>query len=75
MMLAQAQRRRAIEADATALSNGYHAFEQEHGTRWTVGDAAAPAELFVSMSGPGMLIQQFRGATQCLEERAVSRAA
>ncbi len=33
IVLAQAQRQRAIEADATALSDGYHAFEQENGIR------------------------------------------
>ena len=74
IVLAQAQRQRAIETDATALSDGYHAFEQENGIRWTTGDAAVPAELFAGMSGPGMLMLHFGCTTQYLEEGTECRA-
>jgi hypothetical protein len=75
VVLAQAQRQRAIEADAASLSDGYHAFEAQTGIRWTDGDAAVPAALFAGMSGSGMLILQFGAATRYLNEGAVSRAA
>jgi hypothetical protein len=75
IVLAQAPRQRAIEADAASLADGYHAFEAQNGTRWTNGDAAVPAELFAGMRGPGMLILQFGAATRYLNESTVSRAA
>ncbi len=75
IVLAQARRQCAIEAEATMLSDGYHAFEAANGIRWTNGDAAVPAELFAGMRGPGMLILQFGAATRYLNEGAVRRAA
>ena len=51
IVLAQARRQRAVEADAASLVDGYHAFEPDNGIRWTDGDAAVPPELFAGMSG------------------------
>ena len=56
------------------LSDGYHAFEAANGIRWTDGDAAVPAELFAGMSGRGMLILEFGGTTQYLDEGSIRRA-
>jgi hypothetical protein len=75
IVLAQARRQCAIEAEAVTLSDGYHAFEAANGIRWTNGDAAVPAALFAGMRGPGMLMLHFGAATQYLDEGAVSRAA
>ena len=42
IVLAQARRQRAVEADATSLIDGYHVFEPANRIRWTDGDAAGP---------------------------------
>ena len=75
IVLAQARRQRAIEADAASLADGYHAFEAQTGIRWTDGDAAVPAALFAGMSGPGLLILQFGAMTRYPDEGIVYRAA
>ena len=66
IVLAQARRQRVIDAKASSLSKGYYAFEAENGIRWTNGDAAIPTELFVGMSGPGMLMLHLGAATRYL---------
>jgi hypothetical protein len=43
IVLAQARRQRAIEADDATLMDGYYAFEAETGIRWTNGNAAVPS--------------------------------
>jgi hypothetical protein len=75
IVLAQARRQRAIEADAASLADGYHAFEAQTGIRWTDGDAAVPAALFAGMSGPGLLMLQFGAMTRYPDEGIVYRAA
>ena len=75
LVLAEARRQRAIEAEAVSLTDGYHAFEAVDGIRWTDGDAAVPAELFAGMSGPGMLMVQLGGAAQYVADGVVGRAA
>jgi hypothetical protein len=74
-VLAQAQRQRAVEADATSLIDGYHAFEPDNGIRWTDGDAAVPAGLFAGMIGSGMLILHLGETTQYLAEDHIRRVA
>jgi hypothetical protein len=75
LVLAEARRQRAVNAEAPSLTDGYHAFEAADGIRWTDGDAAVPAELFAGMSGPGMLMVQLGGATRYVAEGAICRAA
>ncbi len=75
IVLAQARRLNAIEADAVSLSDGYHAFEAQTGIRWTNGDAAVPAALFAGMSGPGLLMLQFGAMTRYPDAGVVYRAA
>jgi hypothetical protein len=41
-----------LEADNTALSKGFHAYEAHNCHRWTDGDAALPASLFAGRDGP-----------------------
>jgi hypothetical protein len=64
IVLAQARRQRAIEANAASLTEGFHAFEAGNRFRWTDGDAAVPPELFAGMTGPGMLMLHLGAATQ-----------
>jgi hypothetical protein len=68
IVLAQPRRQHVVEADAASLIDGYHAFEQDNGIRWTDGDAAVPAGLFAGMSGAGMLILNLGQTTQYLAE-------
>src|SRR3984885_13536398 len=62
IVLAQPLRQRAIDAEDTSLTDGFHSFEGGHAFRWTNGDAAIPAELFAGAHGPCMLMLQL-GAT------------
>jgi hypothetical protein len=75
LVLAQARRQRAVNAEAPSLTDGYHAFEAVGSIRWTDGDAAVPTELFAGMSGSGMLMVQLGGATQYVADGVVVRAA
>lgn len=75
IVLAQSQRRRAIEADAASLADGYHAFEPDNCIRWTDGNAVVPSELFAGVSGPSMLMLHLGGATKYLDDGASARAA
>jgi hypothetical protein len=75
IVLAQARRQRAIEADATSLIDGYHVFEPANRIRWTDGDAAIPRDLISGINGPSMLILHIGGATQYLAEGNVIKAA
>jgi hypothetical protein len=75
IVLLQPRLQRAIDANAAALDDGYHAFEPENDIRWTDGDAAVPAELFTGIDGPGMLMLQIAGATQYLDDGTAVRAA
>ena len=75
IVLAQPRQQCAIDADATSLIDGYHAFEPDSGIRWTDGNAAIPAELFANLDGRSMLILHLGGATQYLDEGTAVRAA
>jgi len=75
IVLAEARRQRAIDAEAASLTDGYHAFEAVNGIRWTDGDAAVPAELFAAVGGPAILMVQLGGATRYADDGAVGRAA
>jgi hypothetical protein len=66
--LAQPRRQMALNADATSLTEGFHAFEPDNGIRWTNGDATVPSGLFAGMTDPGMLILYLGAATQYLDE-------
>jgi hypothetical protein len=56
IVLAYARRHRAIAANAASLTNGYHAFEEDFGARWTDGDAEVPVSLFAGMNSRGLLM-------------------
>jgi hypothetical protein len=75
IVLAQAQRQKVIETDAALLTDGYHAFEPADGIRWTNGNAVVPKELFVGMSGPGMLMIHLCGTTQYFDGGTLGCAA
>jgi hypothetical protein len=68
IVLTGSRRTWAIEADAPALADGYHAFEPDNGIRWTDGDAAVPAALFVAMDSPCVLMLHLGGSTQYLDD-------
>jgi hypothetical protein len=74
-VLAQPRRRQAVEADASALTDGWHAYEPDNGARWTDGDAAIPAQLFARMSSTGMLILHTGPTTQYIDDGGVEAAA
>jgi autotransporter-associated beta strand protein len=42
---------KVMEADEALLRDGFHAYEQGNGFRWTNGDAALPASLFAGIEG------------------------
>ena len=75
IVVAEARWQRAIEADAASLTDGFHAFEAENGTRWTDGDAKLPTALFVSMTGPGILILHLGAAMQYQDDGHVQQVA
>jgi hypothetical protein len=68
IMLAQPLRQRAIDANDTLLSDGFHTFEADHAFRWTNGDAAIPAGLFAGAHGPCMLMLQLGATAQYIDE-------
>ncbi len=74
LVLMQARRRRCVEASVLE-DEGYHAYEETDGIRWTNGDALVPLELFAGMSGPAMLMVEVGGRTRYLDEARVSQAA
>jgi T5SS/PEP-CTERM-associated repeat protein len=74
IVLAQAKRQRAVEADAASLVDGWHPFEGDDRIRWTDGDASVPANLFAAMSGNGMLILQTGAATQYIDDGEAAAA-
>jgi hypothetical protein len=49
--LRQGTRYRVMEAGDALLSEGFHAFEQDNGLRWTDGDACVPTALFDGFDG------------------------
>jgi hypothetical protein len=75
IVLAEARCKRAIDADAAVLTDGYHEFESENGYRWTDGDATIPAELFLSMSGPAMLVVELGETARYVDDGHASEAA
>ena len=68
IVLASPGRQWAIDADTPSLIDGYHAFEEANGIRWTNGDAAVPQDLIVQVSGPSLLMLYLAGTTQYLDE-------
>jgi hypothetical protein len=75
IVLAQARRQQALDAEAAALVEGWHRFEPEDALRWTDGDAAVPASIFAGMTGAGMLIVQMGATTQYIDDGTAKRAA
>ncbi|MEI7709921.1 MAG: Hint domain-containing protein [Rhodospirillales bacterium] len=47
----QGPKLRVIGANDAALRDGFHAYEAEHGFRWTNGDALVPPELAAGVAG------------------------
>jgi len=64
IVLRQGARFRIIEAADPLLRDGFHAFEQEHGLRWTDGDAAIPVRVFAGFAGALELVLQLGAATR-----------
>jgi T5SS/PEP-CTERM-associated repeat protein len=75
IVLAQARRQQALDAEAAALTEGWHRFEPENALRWTDGDAALPVSIFAGMTGAGMLIVQMGATTQYIDDGKAERAA
>ena len=76
IVLAQAGRKRAIEASHDSLTDGYHTYEPENGIRWTDGNAELPTSLFAGMSGAGLLMLHLgKPTTRYPDDGRASRAA
>jgi hypothetical protein len=75
IIMAQPTRQRAIEAGDPRLSNGFHEYERDNGTRWTNGDAAIPPELFSGVSGSCVLIVEIACAARYVDDSKHRRAA
>jgi hypothetical protein len=73
--IAAARWRRAMDADAASLADGYHAYEPDNGVRWTNGNAAIPAELFSGMPGPATLKVVTGARTRYLDDGRIGRVA
>jgi hypothetical protein len=73
--IAAARQRRAIDAHASSLADGYHAFEPDDGVRWTNGNATIPAELFKGMPGPATLKIITGARTRYLDDGRIGRVA
>jgi hypothetical protein len=66
---------RLIEAEDTALSQGFHGFEPENGFRWTNGDAVVPGALFSRMGGLAELEVHLGGVAQYVADADEAMAA
>ncbi len=60
----QGARVRVLEVSDESLDEGFHAFEQDNGFRWTDGDAVLPAALFEGFEGTCQLELLLGGATR-----------
>ena len=67
IVLAQARRQQALDAEAAALAEGWHRFEPENGCAGPMATPHCPL-LFAGMTGAGMLILHLGVATQYLDE-------
>jgi hypothetical protein len=52
----QGARLRMMQADDAALTDGFHAFEDDNGFRWTDGDAVLPPAMFDGFDGTMQLV-------------------
>ena len=52
-----------VEACDDRLTQGFHDYEPDEGTRWTIGDATLPHEAFVGFAENTMLELHLGGAT------------
>jgi hypothetical protein len=59
---------RVIAAEDARLTDGFHAFEADQGIRWTNGDAALPADLFLGFKGEIEVAIHLGGSTSYLAE-------
>jgi Hint domain len=75
VLVHQAARCRALEAEDGRLKDGFHGFEADDGFRWTDGDAGLPAGLFDGLSGAFDLVLHIGETTNYREAGAVSLAA
>jgi hypothetical protein len=75
IIMAQPTRQRAIEAGDARLSNGFHQYEKDNGTRWTNGDGEIPTELFSGVSSSCVLIVDVACATRYVDDSEHRRAA
>ena len=49
------RRLRIMDANDPAFTSGFHGFEEDHGFRWTDGDATLPPSLFDGLAGTCMI--------------------
>ena len=74
VVLRRAARLVVVEAEDSRLVQGFHAYEQEIGLRWTDGDGVLPAELFAAFAGPVELELHLGGTTRYLADPLVVAA-
>jgi hypothetical protein len=75
IIVRQHGRLRVINAADPVLVDGFHEYEAAGGHRWTDGDAALPATLWVGFVGPLELVLQVGCTTRYAADGAVRRAA
>jgi hypothetical protein len=75
IIVRQDGRLRLVMADDPELADGFHAYEAACCHRWTDGDAALPATLWVGFTGPLELVVQVGCTTRYAADDAARRAA
>ena len=74
VVLRRGARLAVVEAEDVRLAQGFHAYEQEVGVRWTDGEGVLPAEVFEAFNGPVELELHLGGTTQYLADPMVLAA-
>ncbi|HTW70722.1 MAG TPA: Hint domain-containing protein [Acetobacteraceae bacterium] len=75
IMVTQGKRVSVIDAADPLLSDGFHAFEEDNGFRWTDGGAVIASDAFAGVTGPCDLVLHIGGTASYVADACVQRAA
>ena len=75
ILLFQAAKVVAIEADDPMLSDGFHGFEPDQGHRWTSGSGVLPPSLLARLPGADQLVIELNGTGLYIDDEVQDRAA